>query len=224
MQITNVKLLTSHIDHLRSFYTQNLGLPLINDAKNEFTVKAGESSLTFVEHDSSEPFYHFAFDIPGTAMDASIQWLDSIGVSINRLPNQDYKIYSQSWNSTSIYFYDPAGKVVEFIARHNLAYPSSSHFSGKDLISISEIGLVVTDVPKVMEVLKTELQLESYKENTDKFAAVGDEKGLFILSAYNRVWLGSDKKAKIFKTEITLRGHQEKSFSLHDYPYHIYFH
>lgn len=223
MQIVNVKLLTSCIDPLRSFYAHTLGLPLQSDSKDEFTVKAGKSSLTFVNQtDEDEPFYHFAFDIPNNKIDESIEWLISTGTAIQLLPNHQYKNYSDSWNSTSIYFYDPAGNIVEFIARHTLSNSSTAPFSSTDFLNISEIGLVVHDVPKAMDLLKTELNVKTYKYYNERFTPLGDESGLFILAAYNRVWFGSDKKAEIFKTEITLKGTPTRTLSIEEYPYHIF--
>lgn len=227
LQILHVKLWTSSIDSLRSFYTYTLELPVQKDSKDEFTVKAGRCSLTFVnqvkaDHVEENPFYHFAFDVPSTSIDKSIEWLKSKGIALNVLPNQQYKIYSNHWNATSIYFYDPAGNIVEFIARHDLNYSAANSFSSKDFIHISEIGLVVHDVPKIMDLLKENLNIETYKDYNERFAPVGDESGLFILSAYNRVWLGSNKPAKMFQTEITIEGSPPRSFSIAEYPYHIF--
>ncbi|WP_085505155.1 hypothetical protein [Thalassobacillus devorans] len=43
----------------------------------------------------------------------------------------------------SLYFYDPAGNVVEFISRHSTAEKSEEPFSSKSILNISEMSLTV---------------------------------------------------------------------------------
>ncbi|RIE04922.1 hypothetical protein [Cohnella faecalis] len=150
-------------------------------------------------------------------------WLSSRGISLNLLPQNKYQLISTTWNSTSIYFYDYAGNIVEFIARHNLNYSSTSPFTSNSLLNISEIGLVVSDVPSTRELLRSRFSIDGYKNNNDcSFAAVGDEDGLFILTAHNRIWLGSNKEAKIYKTEVEIEGAVTKGeLIFKDYPYKI---
>jgi catechol-2,3-dioxygenase len=224
MKIEKIKLLTDQLEKLKRFYSVILGLPLLNDSgANEFTVRAGRSYVTFENSGNlgASPYYHFAFDIPGNHIDSSIQWLQSRGIALNTLPNQSTKAYSKSWNATSIYFYDPAHNIVEFIARHTLDNATMAPFSSGSLLGISEIGLVAHDVPFVRQLLMSHLNLVGYKESYPKFAAIGDEEGLLILSEFQRVWLGSDKEAAVFNTEITIKGAQKGSMCIEPYPYRI---
>lgn len=223
MRIQRIQLLTKELKQLKEFYTHSLGLPLLESSQNAFTIAAGQSVLSFMrtEQDEESPFYHFAFDIPGNQIAASMNWLSTKKIALNILPNQTYTIYSNSWEATSIYFTDPSGNIVEFIARHSLNNEQDTSFSSSSLLNISEIGLVVDDVPGTKELLKTSLGLDEYKENHNSFAAVGDETGLFILSARHRVWLGSDKKAAIFRTEVTIEGNNKGTSSIGSYPYKI---
>ncbi|WP_419874251.1 VOC family protein [Candidatus Pristimantibacillus sp. PTI5] len=195
----------------------------MESSNDTFTLKVGNSDLIFEQTDSVEksPFYHFAFDIPENKIDESIAWLNSVGVTLNVLPDNSYKAYSKTWNATSIYFYDPAGNIVEFIARHTLDNAILTPFTGKELLNISEIGLVVNDVKSIKDLLSINHLITGYKDSKETFAAVGDEDGLFILSEYRRVWLGSEKKADIFKTEITVEGTQEGVFAIGQYPYNL---
>jgi hypothetical protein len=52
---------------------------------------------------------------------------------------------------------------------------------------LSEIGLVVNDVAATKDVLENRFSINGYKDFHHSFAAVGDEQGLFILSAHRRV-------------------------------------
>ncbi|GIP37876.1 hypothetical protein J31TS4_11560 [Paenibacillus sp. J31TS4] len=223
MQIHRIKLLTNQLEQLKRFYTAELGLPLVVSSNYTFAVKVGQSVLEFeqTDHPAESPFYHFAFDIPENKMDESIDWLNSLGVMLNLLPDQSNKVYSKTWNVTSIYFYDPAGNIVEFIARHTLDNAIHTTFTGEDLLNISEIGLVVKDVPSMKDLLSSNHFINSYKDSSETFAAVGDEDGLLILSAYRRVWLGSTKEADIFKTEVTVEGTQEGVYAIDPYPYKL---
>ncbi|MCY9670898.1 hypothetical protein M5X11_39470, partial [Paenibacillus alginolyticus] len=80
---------------------------------------------------------------------------------------------------------------------------------------------MVNDVNCIKDLLSTNLLIDGYKDSKETFAAVGDEDGLFILSSYRRVWLGSEKEADIFKTEITVEGAYEGEFAIGQYPYNL---
>ncbi|MDI4643607.1 VOC family protein [Cohnella hashimotonis] len=224
MRIQHVQLLTKHLGQLKAFYINELGLPLAKDSDNTFTVGIGRSGLTFVQtRNAEDPFYHFAFDIPRNKIDESIAWLQSIGVAIHVFPDYSNRVYSESWNSTSIYFHDAGGNIVEFIARHDCGPDIDTPFTADSLISISEIGLVVSDVNKVKDAMHADCFINEYKNGHESFAAVGDEDGLFILSATGRVWLGSDIKAQVFKTEVTVEGSQAGVYAVGEYPYTLSF-
>ncbi|MFD2114788.1 hypothetical protein ACFSTH_02415 [Paenibacillus yanchengensis] len=106
MKIQSVKLLTSNLEKQKIFYTQLMELPLLNDHSDTFTIIVGTSHLTFERSSNvnENPFYHFAFDIPGNKVDEAITWLDSKGISLNLLPQDKHQIYLKTWNATSIYF------------------------------------------------------------------------------------------------------------------------
>ncbi|MFD2329413.1 VOC family protein [Cohnella sp. GCM10020058] len=222
MRIQHVQLLTKHLGQLKAFYINELGLPLAKDSDTTFTVGIGRSALTFVQtHGAEAPFYHFAFDIPRNKIDESIVWLESIGIAIHVFPDHSNSVYSKSWHSTSVYFHDAGGNIVEFIARHDRGPDVEKPFTGDSLISISEIGLVVSDVNEVKNAMYADYLMNEYKKGHELFAAVGDEDGLFILSAIGRVWLGSDKEAQVFKTEVTVEGGQAGVYAIGEYPYKL---
>jgi catechol-2,3-dioxygenase len=223
MLIRNVKLLTAHLEELQSFYSVILELPIKEVSHDSFTVQVGLSSLTFERAiDSGEkPFYHFAMDISNNKLAEAIHWLGDKGVRLNELPNSSTAYYSASWDSTSIYFYDHAGNILEFIAKHGLDNYSEGPFRSIDLLRISEIGLVVPNVPAARESLHATFSLDAYKEDDDKFSAVGDEFGLFILSEHKRIWLGSNRLAEIYKTEVEIACAEEREYAYVGLPYRI---
>lgn len=224
LKIQHVHLLTDHLAKLEEFYGTQFGLPIVERQSQSFTVKAGRSYLTFSStHISGDnPYYHFAFDIPSNKIKDAKSWLQSKAISLNVLPNHSVEFVSSSWNSTSIYFYDPAGNIVELIVRHDLRNERDTSFHANHLLSISELGIVVPDVVGVTERLTRELSIHEYKGSvTENFAALGSVEGLLILSEYDRVWLGSNKPARYFKTEVQLEGVRTGSYTISDLPYFL---
>jgi len=221
--IKSLSLLTVQLEELRHFYTVTLGLTLMEESQDYFTVQVGLSKLTFLRslETFEKPYYHFAFEISNNKIQDSIRWLEERKVDVNQLSDHTYLAYSKAWDSTSIYFYDPAGNILEFIARHGLRNAREGHFQNTDVLRISEIGLAVPDVPLTKKVIRSMFSLTEYKDFNDRFAAVGDEVGLFILAECQRVWLGSDKPAEIFKTVVEIECSVEGDVIISDLPYRI---
>jgi hypothetical protein len=83
------------------------------------------------------------------------------------------------------YFYDPAGNIVELIARFDLDNNTSETFSSHQFLSVNEVGLVFTDENFEEEIMSLQ---DSYSlPNFDKqpplpkFRAIGDDHGLFVV-------------------------------------------
>ncbi|MBD2867454.1 VOC family protein [Paenibacillus arenilitoris] len=224
MKIRSVKLLTDKLERLKTFYSQVLGLPAIDEGERAFTVGAGSSQLIFEQASAAgaSPYYHLAFDIPANKTEEALSWLQSRGIPLNRLSGGELVAQFEAWNAESVYFYDPAGNIVEFIARRNLNRVSHDPFAPGSLLNISEIGLAVHDVPQAKALLASRFAIGEYRDGSDDFAALGDEDGLLILSSHNRVWLGSDKAAYRFGTEVVIEGAGRKGeFEMDGYPYRI---
>src|SRR5690606_32649521 len=91
------------------------------------------------------------------------------------------------WNAHSVFFFDPAGNVVEYIARHDLANAAPGDFGVDDILYASEIAFVVDDVPGAAETLAEAAGAGLYRGSSDQFAAVGDELGLLLVMKRGRV-------------------------------------
>jgi|GEM_PF-58345 len=228
MRIVEIKLYTLELEPLRRFYCDTLELPLSEDGEGSFTVRAGQSLLTFVRglpdsNSSSDehPYYHFAFNISENKIAEAVEWLGRKGIEISPV-NGRTVIRSESWDSDSVYFIDPAGNIVEFIARHRLANGSDTPgFAAENVVNISEIGCGTDDVNELSLLLRERLRESVYLEGDDLFTPIGDEEGLIILSSLRRNWLGSNKPVRIFPMEITvLMGKSGESQVLH-FPYSV---
>jgi catechol-2,3-dioxygenase len=221
MKIKEIKLLTNNIESLKHFYVEIMGLSISKSTNISVTFHAGESLLTFTECENPEnPYYHYAFNITENKIEKAMDWLKAREIGLNLIDGkEDY--YSATWNAHSIYFYDPAGNIVEFIARHNLASHSDGEFISADILNISEIGLAVEDLGKAVEYLLSYYKEQIYISSNSMFAPIGDEAGLLILSSLNRNWLGSNKKVEIFPIDIFITSDQEEEMGVLQYPYKI---
>jgi len=129
---------------------------------------------------------------------------------------------SESWNSHSVYFKDPAGNVLEFIARHNLKNAVDGDFNSMHILQVSEIGLPAEDVLALANELCRRLKLSVFKQQPNEtFTPVGDDRGLFILPIKDRIWIpNSGVPAKLLpvKVEGTAGG---KEWEVRGVPYEI---
>src|SRR6185369_320094 len=127
------------------------------------------------------------------------------------------------WNANMVYFYDAAGNILEFIARHNQANASDEPFSEQSIISISEIGLAVVDVEQTVKWLCDTLGVTVYDgAGSNSFSAVGDESGLFIVVKQGRVWYPETGiAARLNPVSVTLIGDRTDEYIVPGLPYHI---
>lgn len=103
----------------------------------------------------------------------------------------------ESWRARSAYFFDPAGNIVELIARERA--PGSKLF-----LELSEVGLPVSDVGAAVEFLESEVGLPHFSGDRQTFSAVGDDRGLFIVVPVGRPWLFTDRPAPDHPLEVTI--------------------
>lgn len=221
MKIKEVILYTNSLDGISDFYVDVLELPIIQENNEKISFKTGTSILTFKQSSEYEfPYYHFAFNITENKIEQALQWLKNKAVTINQINGIDH-YYDESWNCHSIYFYDPLGNIVEFIARHAIPEIEHGDFNSQDIKNISEIGLPVEDVQQASEILQKKYNVGVYKSSNNVFAPLGNEEGLFILSGLNRNWAGSNKKVKVFPLIVDIYNNIERNDNFLSYPYTI---
>jgi catechol-2,3-dioxygenase len=132
-------------------------------------------------------------------------------------------VHFRHWNAHSIFFWDPAGNLVEYIARHDLKNSAEGSFSTKDILYASEIGFISDSVTDTASGMKKALGLEQYRNGDDNFRPLGDEHGLLLVINRGRRW-GYEQKAPptdIFPTIVEIRGAQAVSYSVPNHPYEI---
>ena len=188
MNITRLELQTADLQAQKEFYANVLELP-VTLTSSGLEVKAGETDILFTQAPPDfEGAYHFAFNIPENQIHAAKEWISS-RVPLLRDESGKDEFDSKSWNSDSVYFKDPAGNVLEFIARHNLKNPVEGSFDSRQILNVSEIGLPSEDVIGLASELCTRLGLSVFMQQpNESFTPVGDDNGLFILPARDRIW------------------------------------
>jgi len=221
MNITRLELLSLDLQAQRDFYENSLELP-VELSSSSLEVKAGKTDIVFLQASPGfEGAYHFAFNIPENQIHAAKEWISS-RVPLLRDESGNDEFDSKSWNSDSIYFKDPAGNVLEFIARHNLKNPMDGSFDSTRILNVSEIGLPSDGVMGLANELCTRLGLSVFMQQpNESFTPVGDDHGLFILPARDRIWKpDSGVPARLLPVKVRVEANG-KGWEVRGVPYEV---
>ncbi len=220
MQIKELILQTDMPAELKEFYSQTIGINIISESENSFTLQTPETEISIIySSDFKKPFYHFAFNIPENKFSEAKEWAKQ-RVGLIELDGED-EFDFKSWNAHAIYFYDPAGNIVELIARHNLKNASTKIFTGESLLSISEIGCPVYDVRNFYELLRENFDIPKFSGDMKTFTAAGDDEGLFIIVPDGRKWFPDCQNAGVFPMTVKIISNEAKEVKLSEIPYKI---
>ena len=221
MRLAELHLRTDRPEELSRFYREVLRLP-VDHPGDAVRVQAGSTEIRFsAAAEGTSPFYHFAFNIPENKLQAAIDWASSRVTLLTHPRTGKVIVNFPNWNANSVYFFDPAGNLLEFIARHNLPNAAPGPFSERDFLCASEIGLVVDQVPATVTWMREQLHQEPYTGYVSQdFSAVGSEHGLFIVVRRGRDWLMTDKPADVFATDVALASDGAEQV-LPGFPYRI---
>ena len=219
------------LDSLLQFYHRLIGFPVVRQYDHSITFQTGQSYLTFQKTQTSKelPFYHFAFNIPENKILKARDWqskrssvIKSPKHMIDKALPKDIRHF-RNWNAHSIFFWDSAGNLVEYIARHDLNNAQTGDFSSSDILYTSEIAFIVEDVNQAAEHFKSNLKLKQYRQGSEQFRAMGDEMGLLLLMKKGRVWENQTNRPKlpdVFPTNVRLADAKVK-MAFEQYPYRI---
>ena len=221
MNIEKLELFTTDLQSQQDFYSRILELPAASTPSG-LRIQAGATELAFMQARSDfEGAYHFAFNIPENQYHPAKKWISTrIPLLKDKSGKEDFT--SESWNSDSIYFSDPAGNVLELIARHNLKNATDRDFDSSQILNVSEIGLPSENVIALANELCTRLGLSVFKqEPSETFTPVGDDHGLFILPVKDRIWMpDSGVPAKMLPVHV--RGSENgRGWEVRGVPYEI---
>jgi hypothetical protein len=128
------------------------------------------------------------------------------------------------WNAHSIFFTDPAGNLVEYIARHALTNAAEGAFTVNDILYASEIAFIVNDVQASGKEMMQALNITEYQAGSGGFWPIGDEHGLLLIIRKGREWSappGEKNVTDIFKTGAHIYTGTAKQFQFTGFPYTI---
>lgn len=202
MKINELILYTQNLETQVEFYSNVFELKIIHQDVRLSSFKLGNSILTFEVRENSTP-YHFAFNIPSNKDEEARDWLKQ---RVELLPFKGKEmIHFQSWNAKALYFYDSDKNIVEFIARKNLKNNSTESFSSKSILNISEIGISTLTMKETYNEINNLRPIDVYSGNFDRFCALGDEEGMFILANPTlKKWFPWDDD--IHPSDFTIKG------------------
>lgn len=214
MEIKQLILQTSALKELTVFYKELMQLPTEFKDGNTINIRAGQTELVFKQAAIADPFYHFAFNIPANKIEEAKAWLLD---RVELMWMEDYKSDIAdfvSWHAKSVYFYDPAGNIVELIARFDLDNKTSEPFSSAQFLSVSEAGLVCKsdELNNSTDDLLHQYQLSYFDKQPPlpQFKAIGDDEGLFIVVPENRNWYPTIKPSGIFPMEVHFENKKDR--------------
>jgi hypothetical protein len=209
MQIKKIFLETARLNELKEFYYEVLCLPLSSTENQDLVVHAGNSEIIFRQDSGNKhPIYHFAFNIPYNKIEAARLWLKE---KINLIWIEDYQseiAEFTNWKARSLYFFDPAGNILELIGRKEYPTGTENGFGSKDFLSVSEIGIVFSKeeydnkIAEIMDLM--ELDYFSRQKPLPGFSAIGDDEGLLIAVFDDRKWYPTNIHSGIYPLEIEI--------------------
>jgi len=132
--------------------------------------------------------------VPGHRFDAAHAWLAE-RVELLALDG-DPVVAFPDWNALALYFHDPAGSIVEFIAHRDIEGegPTDGAFTPRELLGVSEMG-IVDDKRSTAEALHTEMGIDQWSGRADD-ASLDDPLRLAFLG----------RKAQTHPANIVLAG------------------
>jgi catechol 2,3-dioxygenase-like lactoylglutathione lyase family enzyme len=209
---------TAHaLGELEAFYGNRLGLPGLRIGETQLELALGEG----------EPFYHFAFLVPGNRFDAALDWIGGLAELLPDPETGDVVFDFQSWDGQACYFHDPAGNIVELTAHRAIgaadATDATGPFSGSELLGFSELGLV-GDRATMAGILRFALNMPLWQgtvEDEDRLAFVGEKGRTLILAPVGRGWLPTGRLAERHPVEAVLTGPPSREAVLEDGLYRI---
>lgn len=216
---------------MKDFYHSLLDLAIVEDQSDRLTLATGETHLTFIRAEHGNPFYHFAFNIPENKILAAHKWqkartpLLPIPAQLRDARYPDDVVDYSHWSAHAIFFFDPAGNVVEYIARHDLNNGAAGAFTSKDILYASEIAFVVDDVAAASVEIKAAVGVQPYRGSSDQFAALGDEHGLLLVMKRGRKIsfdAPDQKHVTVFPTKASVRSANSAQYALPGFPYEVF--
>ena len=211
-RIQKMSLLTSApLFKMAAFYKDVLEMK-VQLTEEKLVVDGGATEITFTPT-KTQTFYHFAFNIPENKILSARNWLgERTKLAMTPVQQRDKDFPNDImpfsfWNSHSVFFWDPAGNILELICRHDMKNGTQGEFRSDEILYASEIGFVTDDVNELAGQIKSTFQLQQYGGGGSSFRAIGDETGLLILFKRGGTPVGAKEGQswQIYPTDVSVR-------------------
>ncbi|MFC4408832.1 hypothetical protein ACFOZY_00140 [Chungangia koreensis] len=209
MKIESITMMAGHLEEMKYFYTETMGFSLQSQGTDYFRIAAGNTEIEFKQADNN-PYYHFAFDIPDNQFEEAKNWTKE------RVPllieEGEDEAFFEHFPARAFYFEDPAGNIVEFIARPTITENRVHPFTVESIYYVSEMSLVVEDPKEAYDVLNQLGVPERDRKEPNPagltFMGQRQEGSFLLLTPPGRRWYFSDKVSAVFPMEVTLNDGQ----------------
>lgn len=217
MEIIQLNLLSDDISETEKFYSDRLGIKIIEKSSTTISFIVGTSILTFIKSTNQKPVYHFAFNIPNNKLDEALSFIENT-IGIIATNKNDKIAHFENWNAKSFYFNDNNGNILELITRFDLDNKSDKVYNNSLIQSVSEIGISVDNVLNECNSTISKYNLNYFvKQNPiETFAALGDDNGLIIFAKNKRSWFPTDNPSGKHWTKVKF----ENNGQTHEIVYH----
>ncbi|MDQ0175528.1 hypothetical protein [Bacillus chungangensis] len=203
MIIKELRLKTKRLEALKEFYGELLGFSCKEIGDKQLMIPIGESKLIFEQTLAyGDPYYHVAINIPQNQFQEAKKWIKQY-VSLQVEDGED-EVFFQELQAHSLYFLDPAGNIMEFIARHDLQNDRFAAYTAEACLGISEIGIPTEHVVDTAEELvRHGIPVINNEEIVDKQLNFMGKNGVYLIVApLRRRWIFSDLISKPFPLQV----------------------
>lgn len=178
---------TVSIQGVKQFYGNQLQFPVSFESLDEIHLQPSEHfTLIFKEANGSLNPVHFAFEVPFTAFDDVVNFLQAAGVTLLHWP--DGRRVDEFETGSNVYFRDGDGNLLEIIAHTYVqegVLPPSGYLK---ILYLREVGFPVDDVIAYRKLL---VELFDFKLDTvqDNFTFAIGGTAHVVVASRNRKWL-----------------------------------
>lgn len=214
VKILRIVLETVNIKKMKEFYTETLEMTIVRATESLFTVRAGNTHITFQRSSDEEaPLYHFALRTNVDFYDHMISKMKNTNVTF--LLNKEGEL-SEFWKGKRVYFTDPDGNIVEILERK-----FSNEKDISDWYDVCEIGIPSEDVAAMSEQLSPINNDHENNSESDTFRFYGDVGGQFVLVKEGRNWYPTNRPATIHPIVVEVEGNKYHVLKFPELPYTI---
>ena len=229
-EIVELNLRARRLDQNRFFWETLLGFTVIDaPSAGQYTLQVGNTKLTFRQSNTNPdleatffPQYHFTIAIPSNQVENCLDWVlkqkavnpaNNVEVTIpiwKDYLNDAEIIRRNLYNSQSVFIQDPAGNVIELLARHDMNNTATGAFNKGMFIGISEVGIVTRDVRKTAALLKETFGVDEVLGSSNSFKPIGGATGLLKLIVPGKPWIPTENELAVdHEMELTIKHTQQ---------------